>query len=152
MDEPHHIDSFPELISNSNVCLHHSWNTHNLRRGWRFSVSALKLALSQANETDTSSVISMLICICKVMLSLPHTLQYICPLFWLTVALLQSSHMSFYVEATQLLGVTLENMELWGMLLRTLLCITVWLFEKENEGVNRFRDSPCPDALGYFLA
>ena len=193
------------------MCLHHSWNTHNLRRGWRFSVSALKLALSQANETDTSSVISMLICICKVMPSLPHTLQYICPLFWLTVALLQSSHMFFYVEATQLLGVTLENMELWGMfklgsvsstllngrsafedvacqldqmlglafnasflfslasvifkgicysglkesaeaVLRTLLCITVWLFEKENEGINRFRDSPCPDALGYFLA
>jgi len=76
---------------------------------------ALKLALSQANETDTSSVVSMLRCICKIVPSLPHTLWYICPLFWLAVALLQSSHMSFYVKATQLLGVTLENMELRGM-------------------------------------
>jgi len=172
---------------------------------------ALKLALSQANETDTISVVSMLRCICKIVPSLPHTSRYICPLFWLAVALLQSSHMSFYVEATQLLGVTLENMELRGMfkqgsvsstlldgrsafedvacqldqmlglafdasfsfslasvifkgvrysglkesakaVLRTLLCVTVRSFEKENEGVNGFRDSLCPDALGYFLA
>ena len=56
----------------------------------------------------------MLRCICKVVPALPDNSRYICQVFWLAVALLQSSHISFYVEATELLRTTLEHMEAKG--------------------------------------
>lgn len=76
---------------------------------------ALKFALSQANETDTIIVVTMLRSISKVVPALQDTSRYICPLFWLAVALLESSHIAFYVEATRLLCVTLETMDQRGM-------------------------------------
>lgn len=173
---------------------------------------ALRSALQKANETHTTSVVSMLRCICKIVPLLPEGSRYLCPLFWLAVALLQSSHLAFYIEATCLLRITLESMEQQGMfrgaslltvllegrmpllevtsqlddilkiafdsslsfslasiifkgvrhsglrdsaetVLRSLLCVTVRVQEGEaNQPSNGFRDSLCPDALGYFLA
>ncbi|KAF7432844.1 Ras GTPase activating protein ira2 [Pleurotus ostreatus] len=76
---------------------------------------ALRSALSQANESDTISVVSMLRCIRKIVPALPEQSRYILPLFWVAVALLQGSYISFYIEATDLLRVTLETMDARGM-------------------------------------
>jgi hypothetical protein len=76
---------------------------------------AFKTALSQSSETNTTSVVSMLRCICKIVPALVENSRYICQVFWLAVALLQSSHIAFYVEATNLLRVTLEHMENQGI-------------------------------------
>lgn len=76
---------------------------------------AFHTALSKANESHTLSVVSMLRCMCKVVPALPKDSRYICLLFWLAVALLQASYVAFYIEATRLLRVTLENMEQRGM-------------------------------------
>lgn len=75
---------------------------------------AFKTALSQSTETDTTSVVSMLRCICKIVPSLPRNSRYLSQLFWLAVALLQSSHIGLYVEAINLLRITLEVMAAQG--------------------------------------
>ena len=64
---------------------------------------ALRSAMKMADESDTQCVVSMLNCICKVVPSLPESSRYIGTLFWLAVALLQSSHAAFYKEANDLL-------------------------------------------------
>ena len=71
---------------------------------------ALKKALSTYDESDTTAVVSMLKCICKVIPALPANSRYLPSLFWLAVALLESSHMPVYIEAIQLLQATLESM------------------------------------------
>lgn len=71
---------------------------------------ALKKALSTYDETDTTTVVSMLRCIYKVIPALPANSRYLPQLFWLAVALLESSHMAVYVEAIQLLRATLDSM------------------------------------------
>ena len=76
---------------------------------------AFKTALSQATETDTTSVVSMLRCITNVVPATNGNSRYLAQLFWLAVALLQSSHMSLYVEAIRLLRVTIENMAEHGL-------------------------------------
>ncbi|KAF8645481.1 hypothetical protein AX16_007766 [Volvariella volvacea WC 439] len=76
---------------------------------------ALRMALLKANESHTMSVVSMLRCMCKIIPALQENSRYLCPLFWLAVALLQSSHIAFYPEATRLLQVILESMERQGM-------------------------------------
>jgi neurofibromin 1 len=77
---------------------------------------AFKTALSHSSETNTTAVVSMLRCICKIVPALVENSRYICQVFWLAVALLQSSHIAFYIEATNLLQTTLESMERRGML------------------------------------
>lgn len=54
---------------------------------------------------------SMLRCIRNVVPALPRHSRYLCQLFWLAVALLQSSHIGLYIEAIHLLRVTLEVMD-----------------------------------------
>ncbi|TFY54349.1 hypothetical protein EVJ58_g8920 [Rhodofomes roseus] len=75
---------------------------------------AFKTALSQSSENETTSVVSMLRCIRNVVPALPRYSRYLCQLFWLAVALLQSSHMVLYVEAIHMLRVTLEVMDSQG--------------------------------------
>jgi hypothetical protein len=72
---------------------------------------AFKTALSQSTEADTTAVVRMLRCICNVIPSLVENSRYLPHMFWLAVALLQSSHISFYMEATQLLRSTITVME-----------------------------------------
>ncbi|KAF9226729.1 hypothetical protein BS17DRAFT_500836 [Gyrodon lividus] len=75
---------------------------------------AFKTALGQSTETDTIAVVCMLRCICKVVPSLPEGSRYLCQVFWLAVALLQSSYTAFYAEATDLLRATTETLESHG--------------------------------------
>ncbi|EGO02251.1 hypothetical protein SERLA73DRAFT_166724 [Serpula lacrymans var. lacrymans S7.3] len=72
---------------------------------------AFKSALLQPSEMDTMTVVSMLRCICKVVPSLAEGSRYLPQLFWLAVALLQSSYTAFYAEAAELLRATLETLE-----------------------------------------
>lgn len=75
---------------------------------------AFKTALSQSSENETTSVVSMLRCIRNVVPALPRYSRYLCQLFWLAVALLQSSHLVLYVEAVHLLRVSVEVMDSQG--------------------------------------
>ncbi|KAI0638553.1 hypothetical protein C8Q77DRAFT_1047292 [Trametes polyzona] len=76
---------------------------------------AFKTALSQASETDTTAVLSMLRCITNVIPATSSTSRYLTQFFWLAVALLQSSHVALYVEAIRLLRITVENMAEHGL-------------------------------------
>ncbi|KIJ89590.1 hypothetical protein K443DRAFT_15964, partial [Laccaria amethystina LaAM-08-1] len=76
---------------------------------------ALRTALSKANETHTMSIVSMFRCLRKLVPAIQENSRYIPSPFWLATALLQSSHLAFYIEATALLRVTLEHMEEQGM-------------------------------------
>lgn len=69
---------------------------------------ALKSALESYDDTDTMAVVSMLRCICKVIPGLPAKSRYLVQLFWLAVALLESSSNAVYIEAVQLVRVTVE--------------------------------------------
>ncbi|KAJ7094350.1 hypothetical protein C8R44DRAFT_384405 [Mycena epipterygia] len=71
---------------------------------------ALRTALQQANETDAAIVVTMLRSLAKVVPALPDSSRYFASMFWLAVALLESSHVVFYNEASTLLSVTLESM------------------------------------------
>lgn len=72
---------------------------------------AFRSALGNANETNTIVIVSMLRCLCRIIPAVAETSRYVCSFFWLSVALLQVSHLGLYVEATWLLQVTLEYME-----------------------------------------
>ncbi|KDR84288.1 hypothetical protein GALMADRAFT_87191 [Galerina marginata CBS 339.88] len=76
---------------------------------------AFKSALMKANETNTMAIVSMLRCMSKIVPAIVDTSRYITVLFWLAVALLEASHLGFYIEALSLLRVTLDNMEQQGM-------------------------------------
>ncbi|KAI6152285.1 hypothetical protein BKA82DRAFT_4387651 [Pisolithus tinctorius] len=75
---------------------------------------AFKQALGQSTETDTITVASMLRCICKIVPALDEGSSYLCQLFWLAVALLQSSYIAFYAEAADLLRAAVETLEKHG--------------------------------------
>jgi hypothetical protein len=75
---------------------------------------AFKVALSQSTETDTTSIVSMLRCMCRVLPAASKESRFIVLLFWMAVALLQSSHMAFYNEAADLLRITLERLDARG--------------------------------------
>lgn len=76
---------------------------------------AYKTALSQASDTETLTVLSMLRCICRVVPALPPQSRYLPQLFWLGVALLQVGLMSPYIEAIQLLKTTVGRMAEQGL-------------------------------------
>ncbi|PPQ78909.1 hypothetical protein CVT25_002369 [Psilocybe cyanescens] len=92
---------------------------------------AFKSALTKANENNTMAIVSMLRCMCKIVPGIVDTSRYLCVLFWLAVALLEASHAGFYVEATSLLRITLENMEKQG-LFKTSPVQTVLLESREQ--------------------
>ncbi|KAF8635007.1 hypothetical protein AX15_000591 [Amanita polypyramis BW_CC] len=76
---------------------------------------ALRNALYKANESQTLPIVSMLRCLCKMVPVLPQESRYLVQLFWLAVALLQSSHVAFFDEASCLLSVSLKKMESEGL-------------------------------------
>jgi hypothetical protein len=67
--------------------------------------------MGNTEETKTTSVVSMLRCITKVVPALPSDSRYLPQLFWLGVALLQCSPVAFYEEAARLVQHVLETME-----------------------------------------
>jgi hypothetical protein len=64
---------------------------------------------------STISVVSMLRCIRNVVPALQPGSRYLGPIFWLAVALLQFGHMAFYVDASQLLCVTIQQLSDQGL-------------------------------------
>jgi hypothetical protein len=64
---------------------------------------------------STISVVSMLRCIRNVVPALQSGSRYLGPIFWLAVALLQFGHMGFYVEASQLLCITIQQLSDQGL-------------------------------------
>ncbi|KAH8096624.1 hypothetical protein BXZ70DRAFT_945419 [Cristinia sonorae] len=76
---------------------------------------AYRTALAQATDDDTLAILSMLRCICHVAPALPAQSRYLPQLFWLAVALLQSSLVGCYTEAILLLKATLERMSDQGL-------------------------------------
>lgn len=76
---------------------------------------ALRSAFDKYDDAETTVMVSMLRCIRKVVGALPHQSRYIPQLFWLSVALLQSGHISLYSEAIQLLQASVETMYAQGL-------------------------------------
>ncbi|KDQ64130.1 hypothetical protein JAAARDRAFT_118551 [Jaapia argillacea MUCL 33604] len=77
---------------------------------------AFKTSLSQSDETNTLSVVTMLRCLSRVIPALVEGSRYLSQVFWLAVALLQSSQVSFYAEAADLLRVSVEKLDVQGAL------------------------------------
>ncbi|KAH7916805.1 hypothetical protein BJ138DRAFT_1121610 [Hygrophoropsis aurantiaca] len=75
---------------------------------------AFKTALGQSTEIETLSVVCMLRCICKIIPAMTEGSRYLPQLFWLAVALLQSSYTAFYADAADLLRATVETLEAHG--------------------------------------
>lgn len=71
---------------------------------------AFKHALTFSAENDPAAVMSMLRCIARVVPGLNPDSRYLPQVFWLAVALLQSTYLPLYEEAARLLEVTLEAM------------------------------------------
>lgn len=71
---------------------------------------ALRSSMKTADEKDTQCVVSMIHCVCNAVPSLPESSRYVGSLFWLAVALLQSSHAPFYVSATRLMCACLRTL------------------------------------------
>lgn len=79
---------------------------------------ALRTALKNYDDCDSTLMVSMLRCIHKIVAALPTTSRYLTQLFWLAVALLQSGHMGLYAEAIHLLRASLERMHEQNMFKR----------------------------------
>ncbi|EFI27794.1 hypothetical protein CC1G_14717 [Coprinopsis cinerea okayama7 len=72
---------------------------------------ALKTAFSKPPDVNNTAIVSMLRCLCKIIPVLQHGSRYLHMFFWLAVALLQSSHPSYYNEAANLLTISLDALE-----------------------------------------
>ncbi|KAI0040644.1 hypothetical protein FA95DRAFT_1647858 [Auriscalpium vulgare] len=77
---------------------------------------ALRNALSASSEAVPISVVSMLRCLSSVVPALVPNSRYLAQVFWLAVALLESSHIAFYPEAANLLRVAVESLGAQGLL------------------------------------
>lgn len=75
---------------------------------------AIKTALTQCDESETTAVVSMLRCLCRIIPSLKEYCRYLPGLFWLAVSLLECGLVPFFEEAAQLLRVILEAMDKQG--------------------------------------
>jgi hypothetical protein len=71
---------------------------------------AFNSAMARMEEGDTLPVVSMLRSINKIIPAVRGRSRFLPHLFWLAVAMLQSSHMGFYEEAAKLLFTTLSQM------------------------------------------
>ncbi|KAJ3551785.1 hypothetical protein NM688_g4509 [Phlebia brevispora] len=76
---------------------------------------ALKSALESYDDTDTMTVVSMLRCLGKMTPGLQTKSRYLPQLFWLAVALLESSSNAVYIEAVRLVRVTVEALAEQGV-------------------------------------
>ncbi|KAL1741753.1 hypothetical protein HDZ31DRAFT_84616 [Schizophyllum fasciatum] len=72
---------------------------------------ALRTSLSNATESDTITVVSILRCMCRVIPEMSAECRYPALCFWLGVGLLQSSYIAFYEEAAWMVRVSLETLD-----------------------------------------
>ncbi|KAG8959528.1 Ras GTPase activating protein ira2 [Tulasnella sp. 419] len=75
---------------------------------------AFRTALATSSENDTSSVVSMLRCIRKIVPGLAENSRYLPQILWLAVALIQSSYVSLFSESARLLQACLETLRKQG--------------------------------------
>ncbi|KIJ57137.1 hypothetical protein M422DRAFT_219023 [Sphaerobolus stellatus SS14] len=76
---------------------------------------SLKTALISSVEQDSTAIMSILRCISRVVPGLSSESRYLAQIFWVSVALLQSTYIPIYEEAARLLEVTLERMHSLGL-------------------------------------
>ncbi|KAI8363872.1 hypothetical protein EDC96DRAFT_558843 [Choanephora cucurbitarum] len=72
---------------------------------------ALKGALAIFNETDSSLIVSIIMCLSNIIDHLPANSQYLLQLFWLAIALVQVGHASIFQTAVQFLQSVLRALD-----------------------------------------
>ncbi|KAJ6587786.1 hypothetical protein B0H10DRAFT_2233906 [Mycena sp. CBHHK59/15] len=118
VDGARDVFCLPILPRGADAVVHDAWDSANTGSDDDYlyqMLVALRTALTQANEAESAIVVTMLRSLAKVIPALPDNSRYLTQLFWLAVALLESSHVPLYVEASRLLSVTLESMRTRGM-------------------------------------
>lgn len=72
---------------------------------------ALKGALAIFNETDSSLIVSIMMCLSNIIDNLPTDSRYLLHLFWLAIALVQVGHPSTFPAAVQFLQSVLRALD-----------------------------------------
>ncbi|KAI9489055.1 hypothetical protein BDB00DRAFT_771458 [Zychaea mexicana] len=72
---------------------------------------ALRGALAIFNETDSSLIVSIMMCLSNVIDNLPADSRYLQPLFWLAIALVQMSHPATFSPAVEFLQSVLRALD-----------------------------------------
>ena len=82
---------------------------------------ALNTAMFKMENGDTLPIVSMLRSISKIVPAVRGQSRFFPGMFWIAVALLQSSHMAFYLEAGRLMFTIISKMEKEGMFANDLM-------------------------------
>jgi neurofibromin 1 len=72
---------------------------------------AMRGALAIFKDTDPSLIISIMMCLTNIIDSLPPDTQYLLPMFWLAIALIQMGHPSTFSTATRFLQAVLRALD-----------------------------------------
>ncbi|CAO3611756.1 unnamed protein product [Cunninghamella echinulata] len=72
---------------------------------------AMRGALAIFNDTDPSLITSIMMCLTNIIASLPRDSQYMQPMFWLAVALVQMGHPAIFSTATKFLQSVLRTLD-----------------------------------------
>ena len=72
---------------------------------------ALKGALAIFNETDSSLIVSIMMCLSNIIDNLPSDSRYLLHLFWLAIALVQVGHPTTFSIAVQFLHSVLRALD-----------------------------------------
>ncbi|KAI8974377.1 hypothetical protein BDB01DRAFT_807208 [Pilobolus umbonatus] len=72
---------------------------------------ALKGALAIFNETDSTLIVSIIMCLTNIINNLPTDSRYLLQLFWLAVALVQVGHQGIFEAAVKLLHAVLKALD-----------------------------------------
>lgn len=75
---------------------------------------ALKRAIERSPDGDCVAVLSILRCMHKLIPGLVDHSSYLLDVFWVAVALLQTGHLPYYVEAMHVIRVVLEKLDEQG--------------------------------------
>ncbi|ORZ22469.1 hypothetical protein BCR42DRAFT_406243 [Absidia repens] len=72
---------------------------------------AMRGALAIFNDTDPNLITSIMMCLTNTIDSLPRESQYILPMFWLAIALVQMGHPATFSTATRFLQAVLRSLD-----------------------------------------
>lgn len=72
---------------------------------------ALKGALAIFNETDSSLIVSIMMCLSNIIDNLPSDSRYLLELFWLAIALVQVGHPAIFQTAVRFLQSVLQALD-----------------------------------------
>ncbi|KAI9318553.1 hypothetical protein BX666DRAFT_1511999 [Dichotomocladium elegans] len=74
-------------------------------------IVALRGALAIFNETDSSLIVSIMMCLSRIINNLPSDSRYLQPLFWLAIALVQMNYPAISVPAIEFLQSVLRALD-----------------------------------------